>query len=531
MRAWPVGRVWALALTVAFGGIYTLSASRTVILDNLDAAEFQTVGAVGGILHQPYPLWCTIARVFALFPAFEPAFRVTLVSIVFASMCVGLLFLLLFRRTQNTGAAAGGAIAFGLSFTFWKFSAVAEIYALVTFLFIASLYLIDRLTREESEGTTLLLALTLGFLLSQQSLNIAAVPGLIVLIIVAPRVRRQLFATRGLALRIVVFVLPFSLYLFTFFVDRGPYPMNWIDLYGAYVAQSQGIDASQLQSFFGRMGFQMWIGRLNPEMPSFAEFIRSGYFWMRYFFSVEFPFVAPVLVAVGLIAGLRRNARYVFFLLALVAPYLALAVISWAEMYPYSIPFYVVAVLFLADGILVAARWTGKSRRLAPMVIAVLVTAMPLLRHAKASPVSTFLRSEEARATIASSEHFFIHLEARNDRGRKYGEKVAAVAEPGSLVFGGWREANVLFYHKYVIGHLEQVRVSHILPNWDQVAAVIDSLQPTAVYFTRIPVSETWQFHNWLSVTESYDIFPDHTLHRVRLKSGHSTVQEARPEG
>jgi len=51
------GRALAIGLAVAFTLIYGLSASHTVILDDLDAAEFQTVGAAGGIPHQPYPLW------------------------------------------------------------------------------------------------------------------------------------------------------------------------------------------------------------------------------------------------------------------------------------------------------------------------------------------------------------------------------------------------------------------------------------------------------------------------------------------
>jgi hypothetical protein len=502
--------------------VYTLSASHTVILNNLDAAEFQTVGAVGGVLHQPYPLWCLIARVVSSLPVFEPAFRVTLVSIVFGALCVALLSLFLLGRTRSVAASAGAAAAFGLSFTFWQFSAVAEIYALVTFLFIASLFLIDRLTREDSGTTALLLALVLGLLLSQQTLNAAALPGMFVLLLVSPRVRRRLLARNRVGLHAVVFLLPFTLYLYTFLADRGPYPMNWLDHYGQYVAQSQGLDEAQMQSFFGRVRFQMSIARLEPEFPGAVEYAMSAYYWLRYFFSVEFPFAAPLFAAVGLVSSWRRDAGFTTFLLVLAAPYLMLALTSWGEKYAYSFPVYVVAMVFVAEGIAAAARgFAGRfhPRWIVPALAVALVVTMPLLRHAKASPAARWFRSAEAVAAIDTSTQLFYHLEARNDHGRVYGERVAAMVEPGSLVVGGWNKANILFYHKFVNGALEGVTVTYVLPEWRQIDAIIEETQPKRIYLTFPP--ERYGLDRFV-VDETRDILLGERLYTVHVREADS---------
>jgi|GEM_PF-2587874 len=510
----PDGGSWAWRLAALFAVIYFFSASRTVILDNLDAAEFQTVGAAGGLLHQPYPLWCVIARVFSAVPVFEPAFRVTLVSVFFASLCVGLLFLLLFRRTQSTGAAVGGAVAFGLSFTFWQFSAVAEIYSLVTFFFIAALYLIDRLAREDSQGATRLLTFTLGVLLSQQTLNMAAVPGLIILMIVAPHVRRQMFATKGLTLRAVAFVLPFSLYLYTYLVDRSDVPMNWWNQYGRYVAIAQGHDPTSTKGFFEQIWFQMWIGRLHPVVPSLGNYVHTAIYWGRRFCGVEFPFVAPIFIVTGFISLLCRELRNTCFLLALIAPYLALALTRWGEEYAYSFPVYVVAMLFLAEGIVVITRHRFRGGRWTPMAIAILLGVMPVLRYAKSSPVAMFMRSDSARAAYASMNRIFIQLGARNDDGKRYGQEVERLVEPGALVFGRWREVNTLFYRKYVLGGLKTINVSYKLPTADLMAARVERLRPTAVYLTYPPGAPEGDL---FVVTGSRRILVDQTLYRVRV--------------
>jgi hypothetical protein len=147
-------------------------------------------------------------------------------------------------------------------------------------------------------------------------------------------------------------------------------------------------------------------------------------------------------------------------------------------------------------------------------VVALLVTIAPLLRYSKASPVSRWLRSDEAIAAIEHSPHAFLNLEARNNDGRTYGEKVAEMVEPGSLIFGGWRQTNVLFYHQLVDGALDSVTVSYWLPEWRQTEGMFERLQPTKVYFTFPPEKRGF---DRLAVEEARDVVAGERLYTVRV--------------
>jgi hypothetical protein len=74
-----------------------------------------------------------MGRLFTLLPWGEAAWRVNLMSAVFASGTVGFLSLLLIYVTRNRFAAVGAALAFACSRTFWSQAVIAEVYAMTAF--------------------------------------------------------------------------------------------------------------------------------------------------------------------------------------------------------------------------------------------------------------------------------------------------------------------------------------------------------------------------------------------------------------
>jgi len=454
-----------------------------------------------------------VARTASFVPVFEPAFRVTLVSAVFGALGVALLFLLLLARTGSRTAALGAAAAFGLSFTFWQFAAVAEVYTLMTFLFIAMLFLADRLQREAPGHAALLLAFVTGLLLSQQPLNVAAIPGLIVLVLLFAAVRRELIAGPRWPLRLAALLLPVTLYLYTYLVDRGHSPMNWLDHYGRFVAESQGVDAARMESFFGRIRFQMTIERLTPQFPGAGEYVRSAYDWARHLFYVEFPLVASLVAVAGLAGAWRRGRKHTLFLLVLAAPYLMLALSNWGERqwgerYAYSLPVNVVFTVFVAHGIAAAGR-----RRVLAAIAALLVAVTPLLRYAPASPLSRWPNPIVATAGGEGTQPAFANLGARNDRGKEYAERIAGMVEPGSLILGGWRQANVLFYHQIVNGALGGVTISYRLPLASQIGALVSQSGSTRIYIAG-PMNEDG---GGFVIEDTRSVIAGESIHRVRL--------------
>lgn len=509
----------ALCLVLAFFTLYAASASHTVILYNKDAAEFQTVGVAGGVLHQPYPLWCILARSFSLLPVGEPAFRITLLSIICSALTVGALFVLAFRQNGTRVGALCAAGAFGLSVTFWEYAAVAEVYSLWMLLFATLLVLADRLAKNPTESYVLLFLLTAGMLLSQQTLNIALLPALLLFLGRSHSIRWKKVGWRKIVLRLVAFVFPFTLYLYSYIQDRGTNPMNWLDNRGLYVAEAMGSDIHTQYSFFERLRFQLWIGRLEIDLPSAADIARNAYLWMRKIASEEFPLLSFVLIVVGFFWLFRRDRNKSAILLVLVVPYLVLAFTGFGEMRVYSMPAMMVLSLYLAEGVTAAWKRLGtKTSRLGRSVIvvlAVLILAFPFLRYAKSSPLSKFMRSDEIVAMIESSPGEFYHLVARSNDGMTYGVETAKVVASQGLIFGNWRQANVLFYHKYVSGILKDVHVYYIPPTRKQFFDIIDDVKPSAVYITTPPEAHGL---GGIEIEAVHEIIPGEELYRLSKK-------------
>ncbi|MCK4774215.1 MAG: DUF2723 domain-containing protein, partial [Candidatus Krumholzibacteria bacterium] len=171
----------ALAIGALFFCLYVVSASHTVILDYDDSAEFQTIAIVGGLPHQPYPLWCVIARAFALLPIGEPAFRATLLSIVFASVTLSIVFLFLFRRTRSLLISLGATASLGVSASFWQNAIYCDLYAMNAALFVFTSWAAIRFYREPSSRRWLLFVLALGFLILNHTSNVAILPAALIL--------------------------------------------------------------------------------------------------------------------------------------------------------------------------------------------------------------------------------------------------------------------------------------------------------------------------------------------------------------
>ena len=112
--------------------VYVLTLAPTV--SGEDSGEFITAAYSLGIPHPPgYPLWCMLGHVFTYLPYGSIAWRVNLMSAVFAAATVYLVARLILMLTQNHLAALGGAWALAFSRAFWEQAVIAEVYALNAF--------------------------------------------------------------------------------------------------------------------------------------------------------------------------------------------------------------------------------------------------------------------------------------------------------------------------------------------------------------------------------------------------------------
>jgi len=510
-------RYWAVVLGAVFLCLYILSASWTVILDHDDAALFQAVGVAGGVPHQPYPLWCLLARAFSLIPIGEPAFRVTLMSIVFASLTIGILFMILVRLTGTMFVSAMACAALGLSYTFWANAVVAEVYAMNAFLFVVFVYLAIRVLAKFDRSLWIFMMLVLGLLISHHQTNVFLL-GVTGLIVYWKRhdIRGDLSARHWLA-GAGVFLLPFTLFLYTYFVDKGPLPVNWLDGWGQHLNAAQGGTPEQFVGFFDRMRFQMFIGRFGPVLPDLPGFIHQAYDWVRMTVAWEFPFVAIPLIAIGFFSSWKRNSGEGLFWLSIALPFVfaGIVIFGGGDTLKYSIPAYIVFTLYLALGFRrvrhALSRW-GRMSTPIMAIVAVLVVAAPLLRYSILRQALINTTTEESDPTIRGRLPL-ANLRCSNNRGQVYGDWVSRHVQPGSLILGDYSSTNVLIYRKHALGELAGVDVDYFRPTKESTLNLIRDANPKHLYLTRPPESYG------LVTGEVLTIVGDFKLYRVSMNN------------
>jgi len=132
-----------------------------------DAAKFQYLGSVLGTAHPPgYPLYIFVSYIFSHLPAGVPAFRMNLMSAVFAALTAAMATLTLDRLKCPPVVSAAAALGLAFGPIFWSKSTVAEVYtlnaALSSLIVWQALRWADSGRRRDLYLTAALLGLSLG---------------------------------------------------------------------------------------------------------------------------------------------------------------------------------------------------------------------------------------------------------------------------------------------------------------------------------------------------------------------------------
>ncbi|GEM_PF-197918 len=121
--------------------VYLSTLSPT--LGEADSFEFQVVSYTLGIAHPTgYPLYILLGKLFTLLPISNVAYRVNLISPLFASLAVVCLYLCLVHLTRHRAISLLAALTFAFSRTFWSQAVIAEVYTLNVFFVALVLYLL-----------------------------------------------------------------------------------------------------------------------------------------------------------------------------------------------------------------------------------------------------------------------------------------------------------------------------------------------------------------------------------------------------
>ncbi|RJP21311.1 MAG: DUF2723 domain-containing protein [Candidatus Abyssobacteria bacterium SURF_5] len=211
---------------VLFGivlAVYVKTLCPTVYWE--DAGELITVAHVLGIAHPPgHPLYTIIAHLFSLIPLGSIAWRVNLMSAVFAALAAALVYPASLRtlngsgisKTVSVAASAAAALFAAFGATLWDQSVVAETSGLHTFFFMTLLLLFFRMVSGRSTDSFLpafyLFSFVYGLSLTNHVAGVFLMPAFALWAAVS--LRKEVLEPKRLLLSLVFFLIGLGVYLY-----------------------------------------------------------------------------------------------------------------------------------------------------------------------------------------------------------------------------------------------------------------------------------------------------------------------------
>ena len=323
-----------------------------------DGGEFQTLTYLWGHSHPTgYPVYLTLARLFALLPTGGLAYRVNLFSAVMAALAVAGVYVNGRLLSRYRLIPLAGALIFTLSPTFWSQAIIAEVYtagaAFFVWIVAALLWWHATGSRRALFAAGLLGGLSLGVHMSVALL--APVMGLFLLLpsresrewrletrpLISTLQSPLLGAATGLALTILLFLLmdwnnPTASY-FTSVIEpsRSAWGLAANRIDGSFERLFWGWRAQQFQSF-------MWQTAVFPQ--------QSADYWQN--LPNELPVPLLLSAVVGLVALLIQCWQTaVFLLLALAIQLLYFFQYDIWDLYVFYIPSYLLLALLAIAGL------------------------------------------------------------------------------------------------------------------------------------------------------------------------------------
>ncbi len=225
--------MWLMAGLIPFI-VYILTLAPSVTFG--DSGELITAAYSLGISHPPgSPLWTIIAKIFTFLPFNSVAWRVNLVSSVFAALSSFVIYKVLSVCPRESGVKSFSVspsfvvlisvFTFSFSRSLWGLSVVAEVYTLNIFLFALSMLSFISWQETQNKWYLWITWLTVGLSLSNHYINVLMLPfwGL-GMIWFHPRVFGR---SKELLVAVVCFFIGLSVYFYVPWRAQANPAINW----------------------------------------------------------------------------------------------------------------------------------------------------------------------------------------------------------------------------------------------------------------------------------------------------------------
>ena len=334
----PGHRLCAAFAGLLCGALYLRTLAPTAMW--YDMAELPAAAYYLGIAHHTgYPLYLLLGKLFTFIPLGDIAYRVNVMSAVFATMTVVVVFFIVWDLTHRRGAATLAALTLGASSTLWANATVAEPYAMNAFFTALLTYLLLTWQRSSRRapllGAFYLLGLAMG---NHHLIQFCGLAMLVYWVTVSWRRKRRL-PWRDLPLFALLFLVGFAVNLYLPIRAAQEPVMMWAD-------------ASDWRTFW-RM---ITVGQASQSIvDSFATspaILGARLQRMILFPPYEFTIVGLALALWGAVRLWRDNRALLCHSLA-GSSLTLLIVLTYRihNIFQYFLPMYVMAAIWLGVGV------------------------------------------------------------------------------------------------------------------------------------------------------------------------------------
>ncbi len=353
------GLLSALAFTLVAATAFALY--RATLLPDFDFGDtgsFQTLAGSGLITPRDgYPLYFAVGQLFLWLTQAEPAHALNLASAVAAALACGTIVLVGVELSGSAGAAAGAALLFATSYTFWSQAVIAEVYALHIALVSLTLLLALRWSNRPTLARLALVFAVYALAFGNHLSMILLAPGLTLFFFIsAPGGWRSLLSPRVVALAALCAVAGASQYawnLRTLYVLPDP-PDSLVDAF---------------QRFWFDVTKSDWRDTMVMNVPRSMIVDHGAMYWFD--LTQQFGVAGPLLAVAGLAQLAATNIRRAALMLAL---YLANVVFAYSynvgDSHVFYLPSHLMIALLAAPAVVLVGR---VSRRGVPIAAAALV--------------------------------------------------------------------------------------------------------------------------------------------------------------
>ncbi|MCU0412076.1 MAG: DUF2723 domain-containing protein [Bacteroidetes bacterium] len=381
--------VFALLLTavcVVLGGVYLYTLLPGTGYSG-DTAKLQFIGHVLGTPHEPgMPTYVLLNAAWVrAIPLGSIAQRANALSALFSVLTASVIMLTLHRSSVRAGIAAVCALTFGLGYTVWSQSVIAEVYALHG-LFVASvLYMILRWRQSGNvrffDAAILLYALSFGN-------HLTSVTMLPALIYIVWKTDRRMFTHGRTIVRVLFFIAIGASQYAYIFIRSHDSSTPYLEMAARDISTFWGlVTGGQFQHLLVRFSLE-WI--LTERVPVLALFAGR-----------ELLLFIP-FIALGIWAA-RKSVVGIFLLFIAGANLLFAIGYAIQDFFPYLIPSYVVFAWFSGTG---AERLLADHRRGVRILAAGVLCCAPIvafgLNYREASQRTETLADEHVRSALTN---------------------------------------------------------------------------------------------------------------------------------